>query len=77
MTSDDFCEAFDLSCKITTTVTERALNLGRLVYHDVCSEECIYKTITSRIKVILANTYDQCVVASSVRRRFKHSDILD
>lgn len=63
-TSDNFCEAFDLSCKIPSTVIEHALSLGKLSFHSVRSEGDMFETIASRIKDVLANTYDQCVFVS-------------
>jgi len=57
--NDDFCEAFDLSSRIPSTVIERATTSGKLSYCDISSEEHTYETIACCIKGILAKTYDQ------------------
>ena len=61
--SDDYCEAFDLSCKIPPSVIKSSVISGNLVLHDVSDEECIYETIASRIRDVLASAYDQSVIS--------------
>ncbi|KLO20258.1 PAXNEB-domain-containing protein [Schizopora paradoxa] len=57
--NDDYCEAFDLSCKVPYSIIKSSTVSGNLVYYDVFDEECPYETMASRIKDVLASAYDQ------------------